>query len=139
MSPLGEDEKRQLRARLNAPGGAKTSLKPREYEAWMAMTVIRSPEAIAELAASVHADAPGEYGGGILHAIAWATGEVREGPITGQVPAGRLPTVSEMEAEERAAVRVLEYRQECRHPRDYVTGVEACLMWLRAGCDDSPW
>jgi hypothetical protein len=144
-TPLSEDEKRQLRARLDAPGGAKTSLEPREYTAWMAMTVIRSPEAIRELAATVRAESMTsqesgrQYAGGILHAIAWATGEVREGPITGMVPEGRLPTVSEMEDEERAAVRVLEWRQECRHPRDYVTGVEACLLWLRAGGDDLPW
>jgi hypothetical protein len=145
MSPLTEDEKRQLRARLDAPGGAKTSLEPREYTAWMAMTVIRSPEAIRELAATVRAESMTsqesgrQYAGGILHAIAWATGEVREGPITGRVPEGQLPTVLEMEREERAAVRVLERRQECIHPRDYVTGVEACLLWLRAGGDDLPW
>jgi len=145
MSPLSEDEQRQLRARLDAPGGAKTSLAPREYDAWLDMTVIRSPEAVRELAATVRAESMTsqeggrQYAGGILHAIAWATGQVREGPITGRVPGNRLPTVSEMEDEERAAVRVLEWRQECIHPRDYVTGVEACLLWLRAGGDDLPW
>jgi hypothetical protein len=145
MSPLSEAEKRQLRARLDAPGGAKASLEPREYEAWKHMTVIRSPEAIRELAAAVRAESMTsqeggrQYAGGILHAIAWATGQVREGPITGGVPEGRLPTVSEMEDEERAAVRVMEWRQECIRPRDYVTGVEACLLWLRAGGDDLPW
>lgn len=146
MSPLSADEKRQLRARLDSRRGPEPlTLPPREYDAWMDMTVIRSPEAVRELAATVRAESMAseeggrQYAGGILHAIAWATGQVREGPITGRVPEGRLPTVSEMEDEERAAVRVLEWRQECIHPRDYVTGVEACLLWLRAGGDDLPW
>jgi hypothetical protein len=44
-----------------------------------------------------------------------------------------------MEDEEDAAVRVLNWRQECIHPRHYVTGVEACLLWLRAAGHESPW
>jgi len=145
MSPLSEDEKRQLRTRLNARGREPLDLEPREYDAWLDMTVIRSPEAVRELAATVRAESMTsqeggrQYAGGILHAIAWTTGQVREGPITGRVPEGRLPTVSEMEDEERAAVRVLEWRQECRHPRDYVTGVEACLLWLRGAGHELPW
>jgi len=145
MSPLSDEEKQQLRARLDGRGPGPLGMTPREYEAWKHMTVIRSSEAIRELAATVRAESMTsqeggrQYAGGILHAIAWATGQVREGPITGRVPEGRLPTVSEMEREEDAAVRVLNYRQECIHPRDYVTGVEACLLWLRAAGHESPW
>lgn len=145
MSPLSDAEREQLRARLDAPGGAQTKLQTREYEAWKHMPAIRTPQAIQALAVEVRAENQtsdedgGAYGGGILAAIAWATGQTREGPITGRVPEGRVPTVSEMESEEDAAVRVLQYRQESIHPHEYVTGVEACLMWLRAGCDDAPW
>jgi RNA polymerase subunit RPABC4/transcription elongation factor Spt4 len=139
MSPLSEAEKQQLRARLNDRGPGPVNLTPREYDAWMDMTVIRSPEDIAALAARVNADTPGEYGGGILHAILWATGQFQEGPITGRIPEGPLPTVSEMAAEEQAAVRVLRWQQECARPRDYVSGVEACLLWLRGAGHERPW
>jgi hypothetical protein len=143
--PLSDAEREQLRARLDAPGGSKIALEPREYDAWMDMPAIRTLEAIQALAAEVRAENDpnefnrGAYGEGILAAIAWATGQTREGPITGRLPEGRVPTVSEMDDEEKAALRVLQARQERHHPVEFVTGVEACLMWLRAGCDDSPW
>lgn len=144
--PLDEAELTELRARLDAPGGSRITLPYRERRAYRAqLGIIRAPERVQALVRQVNhesADSSTEgqaYAAGVLDAVAWATGRRRDGPITGDVPAGERPRVAEVEREEYAAVDVLEGRRESIHPRAYVNGVEACLMWLVAGCDEPPW
>src|ERR1700759_1502493 len=114
MSPLPPAELENLRSRLDAPGSSRIPLEPREHKAFMRMPVIRTPETVTAMAAAVHQElGPGDaYGEGILAAIAWATGQTRTGPITGALPEAQTPTVGEMQAEERAALRVLQGRRE---------------------------
>ncbi|WP_157420400.1 hypothetical protein [Actinomadura kijaniata] len=146
--PLTEAERDALRDRLNAGGASARGLRPREWEAWNAMTVIRPPERIAELVQEIRADrqrrdldqSTQHYADGILQAIAWATGVTRAAPLSGRHADGALPTVGEMEREQREA---LDRLQAGAFPpgrgQSFVVGVEACLMWLCASCDDPPW
>lgn len=144
-SPLTADELAKLRTRLNAPGGARIKLSLREHTAYYEMGVIRFSERITALLDQVRREARADprhglaYPRGIIDAVNWATGKRREAPITGDLSEGEAPQTVEIEREERAALEVLEGRRDSIHPRDYVTGVEATLMWLRAGCDDPPW
>lgn len=146
VPPLDEQARQELRERLNRIGGRNIALKPREFSAWYAMTVVRPPERVADLVVKVQAESrrsrPGgrQYASGILDAVAWATGQRREAPITGTAPEGPLPTVGEMTREAEAGREVARRERESIHPQEYAVGVEACLMWLNAEYhDDPPW
>ena len=141
---LDERERADLRARLNAPGGARLTLTPGEQAAYYEMGVIRSPEQVSGLVAQVRAEARADrreglaYAQGILDAVGWVAGRW-PGPISDETPAGARPSMVEIKREESAAREAAEGRRTLLRPQGYAVGVEATLMWLSAGCDDPPW
>lgn len=143
---MDADELEQLRRRLDAPGGGRLSLSPREHAAYYdQMRIIRTPAAVQDMIRTVNAeavdsDANGqEYARGILDGIAWACGRRAEAPVTGDVAAAAEPSMAELRAEMTAAIEALRGQRDTIRPREYVTGVEAALAWLTAAVDDPPW
>jgi len=145
-TPLTDEEKADLRRRLNAPGGAALKLPYRERAARWEMGIIRWPEDVQAVHAQVQAkqDLPQmprssvEYGEGILAAIEWATGTLRTAPISGEPSEEIPPSARQMSREAGRATDIAEGRE--RHPRgrSYAVGVEHTLMWLMAREDDPP-
>lgn len=144
--PLDDVELEQLRRRLDAPGGERLDLDARELRAYYEqLHVIRTPEAVQELARTVRAESAGArpdgraYATGILDAIAWAQGHRPTSPITGQPATGTPPAVEVLLEERNAALEVLRRERDTWRPRHYAEGVEAALAWLTASVDDPPW
>jgi hypothetical protein len=145
-TPLTAEEKEELRARLNAPGGSKIKLTLREYEARSEMGLIRPREAIVAMYQQVR-DEHGsrtthsgrQFGRGILRAIEFATGAKPQAPITGEHADAFPPSVSQLSREELAAADVAHGQR--RHPEGmaFAAGVEHTIMWLLARTDQRPW
>ena len=146
-TPLTDEEKADLRKRLNAPGGAALKLPYRQRTARWEMGIIRWPEDVQAVYAKVQDDLREhpemrqgsiEYCRGILAAIEWATGTLRTAPLSGE-PSEEIPPSAGQMSRERVLGTDIAQGHE-RHPlgRDYAVGVEHTLMWLMARTDDPP-
>lgn len=145
-TPLTDDERADLRKRLNEPGGRR-GLSYREREALWRMGIIRAGAAVVELYQEVKGslDAPSTsptgrlFGQGILAAIEFATGVQPLGPVTGEPAEENPPPVGQLSREEERAADIAAGHVRAPVSRDFATGVEHTIMWLLARTDTRPW
>ncbi|MBB4920972.1 hypothetical protein [Streptosporangium saharense] len=152
MTPLSPSDRDKLRRRLDAPGGWRLALTPREYAEYCNMGVVRSPEAVAQVEAVNREDLaqyradgvqPGhedwglqQYTEGVLAALTWATGRALKAPLSGVQTA--RPSHEQMWAEATLGEEIARGQRASTLHRSYGTGVEAALLWLIARSDDPP-
>ncbi|MER6816444.1 hypothetical protein ABT299_44885 [Spirillospora sp. NPDC000708] len=145
-TPLSEQERAELRERLNKPGG-RHGLTYRERAARWEMGIIRPGPAVVELYQEVKSslDAPSTsptsrlFGRGILAAIEFATGVQPTGPVTGDPAEENPPSVRQLSREENRASDIAAGHVRAEVSRDFATGVEHTIMWLLARDDTRPW
>jgi hypothetical protein len=148
-TPLTDAERADLRARLDAPGGAALTLSLREREARWTMGIIRSREAVGQLYEQVQAErhelrvseTSRAFAAGIVDTLEWAAGRTRQAPVSGSLAEAHPPLVRELSREQVVAQDVAEGRRRSDRSRgrDYAVGVEHTIMWLLARTNQRPW
>ncbi|GIH97842.1 hypothetical protein ACFFMN_06465 [Planobispora siamensis] len=145
--PLSSQEKEELRALLNAPGGPRGHLTIRQRRARPSLGIIRSPQAVSAVVQDFERTRGSSYDAetyarGVLTGVWWAIGksETRAGPISGDPAEQWPPDLGDVYHETRVALDLAEgrIRPEMRPPRRYVEGVEDALCWLFALNDYRP-
>ncbi|SNS80108.1 hypothetical protein [Actinomadura mexicana] len=145
-TPLSDQERAELRKRLNEPGRQR-GLTSREQAARWEMGIIRPGPAVEELYQEVKRslDAPSTsptsrlFGRGILAAIEFATGVQPTAPVSGEPAEENPPPVGQLSREEERAADIAAGHVRAQVSRDYATGVEHTIMWLLARTDTRPW
>lgn len=142
---LSPGELEDLRARLNRGEDPRDET---EHTAYYQLGIIRYTRDVDDLLTRVHQealDAPPEassrlYTAGILDAVAWARGELREGPATNRVEDTPRPETGPLSGEAAAASQMLSGQRPIPAgvSTSYLSGVEATLLWLVCTGPD-PW
>lgn len=143
--PLGEAQVEDLRRRLNADPGL--TMNPDEHRAYYTLGIVRDlpdVDALVRQVGNEALDTDGasrsrHYAAGILDAVAWARGDRDDAPVTGTPSKARSASTGEMHREATDASEVMQGVRICGHPGEYVTGVEATLLWLLCMSDAHPW
>jgi hypothetical protein len=144
VRPLTEAEQADLRRRLNAPGGHRLALTAAERDHLARVGPVRDTAQVRELRSRARSQEPADdFTAGVEEALAFAAGE-RPGPVSGRHSAHRLPTGTDLGAEEALVQRLLRGEQATggQPPRSYaqafLVGVEHTLMWLLCRSDQPP-
>lgn len=83
-------------------------------------------------------DVEESYTRGELAALGWVLGTAEESPLTGDLQSA-VPDTAALAREQYLATNMLYRRVEMdRRGNDYVSGVEAALMWVRGQSDSEP-
>lgn len=145
-TPLTNEERAELRRRLNAPGGASLKLSYRERAARWEMGIIRWPEDVQAVYAKARdglreGERPlgtVEYCRGIVAAVEWATGTLRTAPLSGEPSEEVPPPATQMSRERVLGTDIAQGHEQHPLGRSYAVGVEHTLLWLMAYEDDPP-
>ena len=142
---LSPSELEDLRARLNQGEDPRDE---NEHAAFYQLGIIRYEHDVDDLLARVRDEALDTspeasarlYAEGILDAVAWARGELREGPATNRVEDTPRPSTGALSGEAAAASQMLSGQRQIPvgMSKSYLSGVEATLLWTVCTGPD-PW
>lgn len=142
---LSPGELEDLRARLNRGEDPRDE---NEHTAYYQLGIIRYEHDVDDLLARVRNEALNaspeassrRYAEGILDAVAWARGELREGPATNRAEGTPRPETGPLSGEAAAASQMLSGQRQIPAgvSTSYLSGVESTLLWLVCTGPD-PW